>query len=163
MQQEMGRTRSPAFRSMVRGATGGGEIWTHANEDVKMRQFGWRCTNSESLYESDTLIGNWNEAKFDLKEIKKNKPLPGQYDHYYTSTNAEAYNMDPLHRYPEDIKMFKERLPHAYSVHQPELDSASHKVVCNSWQTTQRGSYIDPKLREQPVKGPPKDPLPNFS
>jgi len=36
MQQEMGRTRSPAFRSMVRGATGGGEIWTHANEDVKV-------------------------------------------------------------------------------------------------------------------------------
>lgn len=164
MEEEMNsRGQKPvAFRSMVRGATGGGEVWSHTDENMKMRQFGWRCTNSESLYESGTLIGNWNESRFDLKEIKKNKPLPSQCAHYYTSTQAEAYNTDPLHRQPEDLKLYKDRLPHAYSIHQPELDSNDQKAVCNSWQTTQRGDYIAPQLRLAPIKGPPNQPLPSM-
>ncbi|GFO47008.1 upf0686 protein c11orf1-like protein [Plakobranchus ocellatus] len=157
----MQRQRSPAFRSMVRGATGGGEVWSHTNEDVKMSQYGWRCKNSEDLYSTDVLIGNWNEERWDLKEIKRNHPLPSQFDHYYTPTAAESYNKDPVHMYPKDLKMLKERLPHAFSAHQPELDPPMHQAYCNSWQTTQRASYLDPKLRLEPMACPHAEETPN--
>lgn len=64
------------FRSMLRAATGGTEVWTDHYETQKMSQYGWRCTTNEDHYETGTLIGNYNEERFDLKEIKKHKPLP---------------------------------------------------------------------------------------
>lgn len=151
----MQRSRSPAFRSMVRGATSGGEVWSHTNEELKMSQYGWRCKNSEDLYNTSVLIGNWNEERWDLKEIKKNHPLPSEFDHCYRSTAADSYNSDPIHKYPDDLKKLKERLPHAFSVHQPELDTPEHQAYCDSWQTTQRASYLDPRLRVEPVCPPP--------
>ncbi|KAH9504239.1 hypothetical protein Btru_064431 [Bulinus truncatus] len=147
----------PPFCSMMRGATGGTEIWTHSNNTLKMYQYGWRCTTNEDLYSTATLIGNYNEERFDLKEIKKNKPLPSQFAHYYQPICAESYNKSPLHRYPDDLKKLKRRLPNAYSVHQPELDTPQHKAFCNSWQTTHRTAYLHPQLRLQPIVGPPAE------
>ena len=47
-------------------------------DDNKFGQFGWRCTNYETFYTTNTLIGNWNEEQFDIKNMKKSKPLPSQ-------------------------------------------------------------------------------------
>uniref|UniRef100_A0A2C9KYX5 Uncharacterized protein n=1 Tax=Biomphalaria glabrata TaxID=6526 RepID=A0A2C9KYX5_BIOGL len=118
----------PPFCSMMRGATGGAELWDHTDNELKMRQYGWRCTTNEDLYRTATLVGNYNEERFDLKEIKKNKPLPSQYAHYFQPTYAESYNKSPLHRFPENLKKLKRRLPNAYSVHQPELDTPEYQA-----------------------------------
>ena len=53
-----------------------GEVWTHEHDAAKFNQFGWRCTNKENSYSDNTLVGNWNERKFDIKEQRKAKPLP---------------------------------------------------------------------------------------
>lgn len=63
------------FSEMMRGS-GSCAPWTHSSEDSKFGQFGWRCTNSESLYKPNTLIGNWSEERFDIAERRKRKPLP---------------------------------------------------------------------------------------
>lgn len=77
MQSSVDSYPGPPFQSMVR-ASGLGEIWTHDIEDTKFKQFGWRCTNKETSYANDTLIGNWNEERFDNKHRKEAKPLPSQ-------------------------------------------------------------------------------------
>lgn len=58
-------------------ATGHGEVWDHTDEK-KFQQFGWRCTNTESSYETSTLVGNWNEQRFDIAKIGEPKPIPSQ-------------------------------------------------------------------------------------
>ncbi len=57
-------------------SSGLGEVWTHGHDQLKFDQFGWRCTNKENSYSSDTVVGNWNEEKYDVKEQSKAKPLP---------------------------------------------------------------------------------------
>ena len=64
----------PSFQGFMR-ATGHAEVW---EDDKKFQQFGWRTTTSESAYSTDTLIGNWNEERFDVQKIAKAKPLPSQ-------------------------------------------------------------------------------------
>ena len=44
----------------------------------KLNTFGWKVTTNEESYSSDTLIGNWNEERFDVKNLKRNQPLPSQ-------------------------------------------------------------------------------------
>ena len=68
---------SPSFQAMVR-ASGLAEVWTHSTELHKFNQFGWRCTNKESSYTNCTLIGNWNEDRFDNSRVMQAKPLPSQ-------------------------------------------------------------------------------------
>ena len=66
---------NPPFRSIVR-ANGTGEVWTHSNDDHKLNQFGWRCTKQESAYGTNTLIGNWNEERFDVEKMRMHELLP---------------------------------------------------------------------------------------
>ena len=73
MQQE----RDAPFQSMIR-ASGLAEVWNHNHDDLKFGQFGWRCTNKENSYSNNTLIGNWNEERFDIKRQKEAKRLPSQ-------------------------------------------------------------------------------------
>ena len=49
-----------------------------------------------------------------------------------------------------------ERHSHAFPGHQPELDLPKLKEVYNSWETTTRSSYVNPKIREQPLPGAPQ-------
>lgn len=65
-------------------ATGHGEVWDHTDAQ-KFTQFGWRCTNTESSYSpTRTLIGNWNEQRFDISTLSKAKPIPSQVGYYYS-------------------------------------------------------------------------------
>lgn len=67
----------PPFRAMVR-ASGLGEVWTHSTESSKFNQFGWRCTNKENSFSNDTLIGNWNEERFDNNISRQAQRILGQ-------------------------------------------------------------------------------------
>ena len=58
-------------------ATGQGEVWDHTDAK-KFSQFGWRCTTNETNYSQNTLIGNWNEEKYDTKDMATRKPIPSQ-------------------------------------------------------------------------------------
>ena len=77
----------PSFQGFMR-ATGHAEVW---EDDKKFQQFGWRTTTSESAYSTDTLIGNWNEERFDVQKIAKAKPLPSQVIHTRTIDSSTTY------------------------------------------------------------------------
>jgi hypothetical protein len=42
-------------------------------------------------YGNQTLIYNWLEERADVKNERIQKPLPSQYDHYFTTTYEGAY------------------------------------------------------------------------
>ena len=152
MQSSVDSYPGPPFQSMVR-ASGLGEIWTHDIEDTKFKQFGWRCTNKETSYANDTLIGNWNEERFDNKHRKEAKPLPSQHGHYFDSTYDKSYNYSP-YEVPKELKHLKAPHSHSFPGHQPEIDSQKQKAIYNSWETTSRSSYVDPKIRTRPTQTP---------
>ena len=79
--------RNPSFQAMVR-ASGLAEVWTHSTDQAKFDQFGWRCTNKETCYGKDTLIGNWNEERFDNKIVKQAKPLPSQVNFAFNNLST---------------------------------------------------------------------------
>ncbi|XP_044164770.1 UPF0686 protein C11orf1 homolog isoform X1 [Acropora millepora] len=91
-------------------ATGHGELWDHTDEK-KFQQFGWRCTNTESSYNTSTLIGNWNEQRFDINRISKPKPVPSQYNHYFETTYGSGYNTVDTSKVPEALKHLEGHLP----------------------------------------------------
>uniref|UniRef100_A0A8D0Y6U3 Cilia and flagella associated protein 68 n=1 Tax=Sus scrofa TaxID=9823 RepID=A0A8D0Y6U3_PIG len=59
-------------------ADGHAEVWTDWNDMSKFFQYGWRCTTNEDTYSNRTLMGNWNQERYDLKSIVQPKPLPSQ-------------------------------------------------------------------------------------
>jgi len=134
------------FCSQVR-ASGLGEIWTHTHDGLKFGQFGWRCGTKENSYGTATLIGNWNEKRFDIEHQKQAKRLPSQHEHYFDTTYSASFDKQKT-GVPESLTGLKERHSYAFPGHQPELDSPSLKNVYNSWQTTTRAAYVDPKLRK---------------
>ena len=66
----------PTFKGFLK-ASGHAEVWDDTDVN-KFEQFGWRSTTNESSYSSGTLVGNWNEERFDVKELSNAKPLPSQ-------------------------------------------------------------------------------------
>ena len=82
---------APQFNWLLH-VSGLGEVWTHSTDAVKFGQFGWRCTNKESSYSDNTLVGNWNEKRFDVKEQRKAKPLPSDVStHAYMHANTHTH------------------------------------------------------------------------
>lgn len=142
--------QEPPFRSMVR-ASGLGEVWTHVTDGMKFNQFGWRCTTKENSYGNDTLIGNWDEKRYDVGLQKEAKRLPSQYEHYFETTNGVCYNTKPPYSVPDSLKHLKARHPHAHPGHQPELDLPKIQDVYNSWETTMRAAYVNPQVRKTPL------------
>ena len=58
-------------------ASGLAEIY-YSTEDKKLQELGWSSNTNEGNYSQTTLIGNWSENSFDVKEMSKRKPLPSQ-------------------------------------------------------------------------------------
>ena len=61
-----------------------------------------RCTNKESSYSDNTLVGNWNEKRFDVREQRKAKPLPSDvsthalmHTHTHTHTHSGGSRISP--------------------------------------------------------------------
>ena len=87
----------PTFSGFLK-ASGKAEIWT--NTEGNNCQPPWQLLNT---YTSDTLIGNWNEERFDVKELSQTKCLPSQYDHYFETTYRQGYSKS-LPGVPEVLK-----------------------------------------------------------
>ncbi|XP_023422000.1 cilia- and flagella-associated protein 68 isoform X4 [Cavia porcellus] len=68
---------NPHYGSLI-NADGHGEVWIDWNDTSKFFQYGWRCTTSENSYSNRTLVGNWNQERYDLRNIVQPKPLPSQ-------------------------------------------------------------------------------------
>ena len=62
-------------------ASSNGEIYD-ISDAKKFVEFGWRCSTNETGFKSETLIGNWNEERYDIKYLAKKKPLPSQVRSY---------------------------------------------------------------------------------
>lgn len=68
---------NPHYGSLI-NADGHAEVWTDWNDMSKFSQYGWRCTTNENAYSNRTLMGNWNQERYDLRNIVQPKPLPSQ-------------------------------------------------------------------------------------
>lgn len=66
------------FYSSLLGSFKHGERQTDRDSTSKFFQYGWRCTTNEDDYSNKTLIGNWNEERYDIQKIVQPKPLPSQ-------------------------------------------------------------------------------------
>ena len=74
--QSLNTSAKPTFKGFSE-ATGHTSLLSDSSEE-KLNTFGWKVTTNEESYSSDTLIGNWNEEKFDIKSMSRSKPLPSQ-------------------------------------------------------------------------------------
>ncbi|XP_002127073.2 cilia- and flagella-associated protein 68-like [Ciona intestinalis] len=147
--------KSPSFRYGVR-ASGLGEVWTHTHDQLKFTQFGWRCTTKESSYSNKTLIGNWNEQRYEVNRALELKPLLSQYDHYFETTSSQDYRhsgepvgLDNVSK-KADLRKLAGKEPTAFPGHQPELDHDLDKEMYNSFITTSRTAYVHPTVRKTP-------------
>ncbi|XP_048824454.1 UPF0686 protein C11orf1 homolog [Lagopus muta] len=111
----------------LKHATGHGEVWT---ETSKFSQFGWRCTTNENDYSHKVLMGNWNEERYDIRNITQPKPLPSQYAHCFETTYSSDYNKDKDQR----TGRFEQE-PHWFPGHQPELEPPLFKSTAQSCYT----------------------------
>ncbi|XP_074707134.1 cilia- and flagella-associated protein 68 [Strix uralensis] len=59
-------------------ATGCGELWMVWDTTSKLHQYGCTCTTNENDYSTKTIMGNWNEERYDIQRIVQLKPLPSQ-------------------------------------------------------------------------------------
>ncbi|XP_030743552.2 UPF0686 protein C11orf1 homolog isoform X1 [Echinops telfairi] len=119
-------------------ADGHGEVWTDWNDVSKFFQYGWRCTTNENSYSIRTLMGNWNQERYDLKNIVQPKPLPSQFGHYFETIYDTSYN----DKMPLSTQRFNQE-PHWFPGHQPELDPPQYKCTGKS---THMNSYSKPQL-----------------
>ncbi len=80
----MTQTSQPTFKGFLQ-ASGHAKAWDSKVEQ-KFQQLKWGTTTNEGCYSTNILIGNWNEDKFDIKEMAKSKQLPSQvcYRHKHT-------------------------------------------------------------------------------
>ncbi len=89
----MAAETSVTFKGFLK-ASGQAEVWDDTDEK-KFSQFGWRTKTTESAYSTNTLIGNWNEERFDISKLSKCPNPTSQYDHYFSTTYKEAYAKSP--------------------------------------------------------------------
>ncbi|CAM9864325.1 unnamed protein product [Bubo scandiacus] len=84
-------------------ATGCGELWMVWDTTSKLHQYGCRCTTNENDYSTKTVMGNWNEERYDIQRIVQPKPLPSQYTHCFEIPYSSDYSMGEHQR----IKRFE--------------------------------------------------------
>ncbi|XP_053449658.1 uncharacterized protein CFAP68 isoform X2 [Nycticebus coucang] len=132
---------NPHYGSLI-NADGHGEVWTDWNSMSKFFQYGWRCTTNENSYSNRTLMGNWNQERYDLRNVVQPKPLPSQFGHYFETTYDTSYN----NKMPLSTHRFK-REPHWFPGHQPELDPPQYKCTEKS---TYMNSYSKPQIGHLP-------------
>lgn len=142
-------TDEVAFRSMIR-ASGLAEEWTHTTDEKKFQQYGWRTTTKEDCYRPNTLVGNWNEERFDISKVRVPDTLPSQFGHYFDTTHKKSYVSQPK-AVQKQLLHLAEREPRAFPASQPELDQPGLKAEYNSFQTTSRAAFVDPRIRNRPL------------
>ncbi|CAI8027662.1 UPF0686 protein C11orf1 homolog [Geodia barretti] len=102
-------------------------------------QVGWLRT--ECAYSPNTLIGNWNEKRFDVSLLSQARPLPSQYNHYFESTYTQSFSKEPQ-KVPEALKFSRgKREISAFPAHQPVLDPPQIKQTYDSFLTSSMAAY----------------------
>ena len=91
----------PSFQGFLK-ASGQAKLWDKGGKADSADQLGW-CRTHTTDYSSDTLIGNWNEERFDVTKLSQSKCLPSQYSHYFETTYSQGYSRSP-HKVPEVLK-----------------------------------------------------------
>lgn len=144
-------------------SSGLAEVWTHTHDNLKFKQFGWRCTTKENSYSDQTLVGNWNQQRFDTQRRLRRVTMPGDDDTWDT-TYREGYNRIDLIQENEaslKLKANHKEEKNAFPHHQPEEDPLSFKHHYKSFSTTQRASYgqveqkeLMKKYKEKELTGP---------
>ncbi|XP_072011851.1 cilia- and flagella-associated protein 68 isoform X2 [Engystomops pustulosus] len=104
-------------------ADGHGEVWADMRPETKFKQYGWRCKTKEDSYCNKTLIGNWNQERYDLRKLEERRSMPSQYSHYYET----SYNAEYLRNGSSTGRQVFKREPHAFPGHQPELIPPQYK------------------------------------
>ncbi|XP_066920058.1 cilia- and flagella-associated protein 68-like [Clytia hemisphaerica] len=126
-------------------ASSNGEIYD-ITDAKKFVEFGWRCSTNESGFKSETLIGNWNEERYDIKYLAKKKPIPSQYNHYFETTHRKSYSTKKnIQNLPDHVKLLggSQCEPRTFPSHQPELDPPSFKHHYNEFVSTSMAAYKD--------------------
>lgn len=100
-------------------------------------------------YTSGTLENNWNEERFDIKYLKESKPIPSQFNHFYTTTYTDlCSNKSNIGNATDSaVTAARHRTP-GFPGHQPELDMDSQKKRLNTYETDHRVNYLDPRLKK---------------
>lgn len=128
-------------------ASSHGEIYDD-NTD-KFQQFGWKCTTNETEYNSDILIGNWNEERYDVNHVVKRRPIQSQFSHYYETTHKASFKSEKkIDTMPEHIKSnggIVANEPRTFPRHQPELDPPSFKGNYNNFESNSMLAYKHPE------------------
>ncbi|CAG5113892.1 Oidioi.mRNA.OKI2018_I69.chr2.g7982.t1.cds [Oikopleura dioica] len=145
---------SSVFRSEVR-ASGFSEVWTHSNDLNKFQQYGWRCTNKEDSYSNNTLVGNWNEIRWDSTECNKRKPIPNkEILEQWNSSYRIGYNKnDQKERNQQRLSQLEESktTTRSFPRHQPEFDPLDYRKNYD-YQSTSRLAYGTPSEEERYAK-----------
>ena len=117
------------------------------NDTDKFKDSIWKCTTNEGCYKTATLVGNWNESRFDVEYIAKNRPLPSQYNHYYESSHKASYkNTGKMDELPRHVKLLNgiQTEPRSFPGHQPERDLPSFKPSYSDLESTSMAAYKPP-------------------
>ncbi|XP_040181345.1 UPF0686 protein C11orf1 homolog [Rana temporaria] len=130
-----GRIRMAYFSSDLK-ADGHGEVWVDIGPDAKLKQYGWRCTTKEDSYSNKTLLGNWNQERYDLRKLEERKPLPSQYAHYYETSHSAEY----ARKGGSAGKHVYKKEPHVFPGHQPELGPPEYRTLQKSCYMSDYGS-----------------------
>ena len=100
----------------------------------------WISNTTQTSYSTTTLIGNWYEDVFDIKDLAKPKCVPSQYNHYFETTyrNDISKKRPPV---PKVLSQYREPEAAAYPAHQPILDTSRAKSEYNSYISTYSAAY----------------------
>ena len=126
-----------------------GEVYD-VPDKTKFAQFGWRCLTNESAYKSGTLIGNWNEERYDVSHSSKIQPLPSPYNHYFQTTHKSDYTSNAkTEQLPEQVRLIGvTNEPRTFPGHQPEFDHPKYKNTYKELKTISMEAYKDPFLKK---------------
>ena len=112
----------------------------------------WISNTTQTSYSANTLIGNWYEDVFDIKNLAKSKCIPSQYNHYFETTYRKDISKErpPV---PKVLVQYREPETGAYPAHQPILDTSRAKAECNSYVSSYSAAYNATRVEEQPATG----------
>ena len=135
-------------------ASAHGEVYDLPHKD-KFTQFGWRCMTNETGYKSGTLIGNWNEERYDVQHVVKTAPIPSQYSHYFETTHKADFRNTAVQpktngKLPDSVRLVGAFAgePRTFPGHQPELDPTVYKSTYKNLQTVSMETYKDPQRQK---------------
>ncbi|KAI6647320.1 hypothetical protein LOD99_12317 [Oopsacas minuta] len=137
------RTTEAASRSESGSNTSSYEIPRRRKErfsEEAINQNKWMSNTKQTSYSTNTLIGNWYEDVFDIKNLAKSKCVPSQYNHYFETTYRKDISKErpPV---PKVLAQYRQPEAAAYPAHQPILDTSRAKAEYNSYISSYSSAY----------------------